>query len=244
MSCQKIVLVVLLWPLIVSQKHAHSILTNSLLAAFLRLPARCRPVCCCSSLWPTYSRREILTHEWEWSLFMDSTLISTPDLPCRQQVVTSNTGPILVFPRIQPLGSDQLSSLGKAYSDKPLNLWIVKILQCLSPWNTVRLQLWSGILHQYKICALCLVVITFQFVHYIFAMDPFFWHDETRKSQYKNSASGWRQKRKRTESISEQNCFSEMRHVKEHFLWAMVGQDPSYSPSRSTSAGVCWGKTK
>ena len=37
-------------------------------------------------------------------------------LPCRQQVVTSSTGPILVFPRIQPFGSDKLSSLGKVYS--------------------------------------------------------------------------------------------------------------------------------
>ena len=43
-------------------------------------------------------------------------LISTPNLPCRQQVVTSNTGPILVFPRIQPFGSDDFSSLGKVYS--------------------------------------------------------------------------------------------------------------------------------
>ena len=61
---------------------------------------------------------------------------------------------------IQPFGADELSSLGKVYSR-----------QCLSSLNTVRLQLWSGILHQYKICSLCLVVITFQFVLYIFAID-------------------------------------------------------------------------
>ena len=30
--------------------------------------------------------------------------------------MTSNTGPIIVFPRIQPFGSDKLSSLGKVYS--------------------------------------------------------------------------------------------------------------------------------
>ena len=30
--------------------------------------------------------------------------------------MTSNTGPILVFPRIQPLGSDDFSSFGKVYS--------------------------------------------------------------------------------------------------------------------------------
>ena len=33
-----------------------------------------------------------------------------------QQVATSNTGPILLFPRIQPFGSDDFSSLGKVYS--------------------------------------------------------------------------------------------------------------------------------
>ena len=30
--------------------------------------------------------------------------------------MTSNTGPMLVFPRIQPFGSDDFSSLGKVYS--------------------------------------------------------------------------------------------------------------------------------
>ena len=59
---------------------------------------------------------EILPHEWELSLFIDSIPISTPYLPCRQQVVTSNTDPIMVFPRIQPFGSDELSSLGNVYS--------------------------------------------------------------------------------------------------------------------------------
>ena len=43
-------------------------------------------------------------------------LISTPYLPCKQQVATSITGPILVFPRIQPFGSDASSSLGRVYS--------------------------------------------------------------------------------------------------------------------------------
>ena len=58
MSWQKYVFVVLLWPLIGLQKHVHSISTHSLRTAFLRFPARCRPACCCSSLWPTYSRHE------------------------------------------------------------------------------------------------------------------------------------------------------------------------------------------
>ena len=61
--------------------------------------------------------------------------------------------------------------LAKCTHDTPLNLWIVRILQCLWSWNTVRLRLWSGILHQYKICSLCLVVITFQFVLCIFAIN-------------------------------------------------------------------------
>ena len=47
---------------------------------------------------------------------MDLILIPTPYLPCRQQVVTANMGPILVFPRIQPFGSEESSSLGKVYS--------------------------------------------------------------------------------------------------------------------------------
>ena len=50
------------------------------------------------------------------SLFIDIFLISISYLPCRQQVVTSNTGPILVFPPIQPFRSDVSSSLGKMYS--------------------------------------------------------------------------------------------------------------------------------
>ena len=63
-----------------------------------------------------FKPREILTHEWELSLFTDIILISTPYLPCRQQVLTYNTAPILVFPLIQPFGSDASSSLGKMYS--------------------------------------------------------------------------------------------------------------------------------
>ena len=50
------------------------------------------------------------------SLFIDSILNSTRYLPCKQQVLTSNAGPILVFPLIQPFGSDVPSSLGKVYS--------------------------------------------------------------------------------------------------------------------------------
>ena len=54
---------------------------------------------------------EILTQEWVLSLFKDQILISTPYLSCKQQVATSNTGPILVFPRrrITPRSPTSLS---------------------------------------------------------------------------------------------------------------------------------------
>ena len=106
----------LLWPLNGLQNHLHSILTQS---------SNCiSEVSCSLSSWSLlfkfvtnlFKPWEILSHEWELSLFIDSILISTPYLPCRQQVVTSNTGPILVFPRIQPFGSIELSSLGNVYS--------------------------------------------------------------------------------------------------------------------------------
>ena len=94
---------------------------------------------------------------------MESIQFSTPYLPCRQQVVTSNTGPILVFPRIQPFGSDKLSSLDKVYSRQAT--------ESVNCENYSVSFVMSGILHQYKICSLFLVVITFQFVPYIFAID-------------------------------------------------------------------------
>ena len=59
---------------------------------------------------------EILTQEWVLSPLRDQSLISTPYLPCKQLVVTSNTGPIFVFPWIHPLGCDDPSSLGRVYS--------------------------------------------------------------------------------------------------------------------------------
>ena len=50
------------------------------------------------------------------SSLRDQNLISTPCLPCKQLVVTSNTGPIFVLPWIHPLGCDDPSSLGRVYS--------------------------------------------------------------------------------------------------------------------------------
>ena len=46
-------------------------------------------------------------------------LISIQCFPCRQQVVTSNTGPIFVFPWIQSFDSDESSYLGRVYSRQP-----------------------------------------------------------------------------------------------------------------------------
>ena len=53
-------------------------------------------------------------------------LISTPFFPCKQQVAISNTGPILVFPWIHPLGCELLRLLAECIHDKPLHE-IVKI---------------------------------------------------------------------------------------------------------------------
>ena len=45
---------------------------------------------------------KILTQDWVLSSFGDQNLISTPYLAYKQLVVTSNTGPIFVFPWIRP----------------------------------------------------------------------------------------------------------------------------------------------
>ena len=142
MSWQNCVFVVLLWPLIGLQNHLHSISTH-ILRTSQRFPARCRRPPCCSSPWPTCSGHEkILTHEWELSLFTDIILISTPYLPCKQQVVTSNTGPILVL--IQPFGSDVSSFLGNVYSRQATesvnckNSSVSFVMKCCPTWTTVR----------------------------------------------------------------------------------------------------------
>ena len=83
---------------------------------------------------------EILTHEWELSWFKDSILVSTPCIPCRYLVVTSNTGPILVFPRIQPFGSDDFSSLGKVYSRQATDSVNCENSSVSLSWSTVRHQ--------------------------------------------------------------------------------------------------------
>ena len=74
--------------------------------------------------------------------------------------MTSNTGPILVFPRIQPFGSDDFSSRGKVYSR-----------HVTGSVNCERLQLFSGILHQYKSLSIDLVVKAFSLVLCTIAMN-------------------------------------------------------------------------
>ena len=57
-----------------------------------------------------------MTQDWELSSFTDWIRTSTPNLKCWKLVVTSKIGPILVFPRIHPFGSEAGSSRGRVYS--------------------------------------------------------------------------------------------------------------------------------
>ena len=117
MSRENLVFVVLLWPLIGLQNHLHSIFNAQSSNCISEVSCSLSSCSLFSSSWPIYS-----SHEKFWptseklSLFTDLVLFSTPYLPCWQQVVTSSTGPILVFPLIQPFGSDDSSSLGKVHS--------------------------------------------------------------------------------------------------------------------------------
>ena len=64
------------------KKQVHSFSTKNLRTLSQRFLARCRCPLCESSLWPTCSIQwEILTNEWDLSLFTDSILISTPCFP-------------------------------------------------------------------------------------------------------------------------------------------------------------------
>ena len=116
------------------------------------------------------------------SLFIDIILISTPYLPGRQQVVTSNTGPILVFPLIQPFGSDVSSSLGKVYSRHAIeyvnceNSSVSFVMKNCPTSTTVRNPA------SVKNCSICLVVTTFQFVLRIFAIKILYVQDHPSKA--------------------------------------------------------------
>ena len=76
-----------------------------------------------------------------------------------------------MFPRIQPFGSDELSSLGKVYSRQATesvnceNSSVSSVMKHCPTSNVVRNPA------SVQILITCLVVITFQFVPDIFAID-------------------------------------------------------------------------
>ena len=153
MSWQEHVFVVLFQLLICSQKQVHSFPTQNLRTASRRFSDRCcRSPCCCSSPWQTYSSHEKFwpmseNCHWLWMHFLVPLHIYLVSswlwLPIRAQfwcLLESNLSDQMI-----------LHLLAKCTHDKPLTLWIVRILQCLLSWSTVRHQPLSGILHQYKI---------------------------------------------------------------------------------------------
>ena len=100
--------------LIASQKQIHSLSTHNLRTVFQRFPSRCRPAPCSSSLWP------ICSSHWKWLTSENGLCSKTPFwFPLHIYLVGNKLwlpGPILVFPRIQPAGSDEFQSRGKVYS--------------------------------------------------------------------------------------------------------------------------------
>ena len=158
---------------------------------------------------------EILTHEWELSLHIDVILISTPYLPCKQQVVASNEVPILVVPLIQPFGSDVSSPLGKMYSRQATasvnceNYAVSFVMKyCLI------FQQHSGILHPYKICSICLVVIIFQFVLRISAIEDLCEHGH----HYPKARLSWSHWARMTNSTVLPQRVSPFNHERFHIL--------------------------
>ena len=130
-------------------------------SSFQKSPARCRRTLCRSS-------RDQLVQAMRnsdpsengpcsWTRFSFPLHIYLVDnrmsLPIRAQFWCS-LGSNLSVPML-------LHLLAECTHDRPLHLWIVRILHCLPSWNTVRFQQHSGILHPYKIYTVCLVVITF-----------------------------------------------------------------------------------
>ena len=167
------------------QNHLHSFLTHILRTASQRSS------CSLSSLLlesgtNLFKPWEILTHEWESSLFTDLILISTIYLPCKQTSCNFQYGPIFGVPSDPNLSVQMyLRLLAKCTHDRPLHLWIVRILQCLLSWSTVRLQQHSDILHSVKNCSICLVVKAFQFA------SPYCWNRISlwaRSSQSKSTS--------------------------------------------------------
>ena len=71
---------------------------------------------CLKSVTNLFNPWEIQTNEWELSLFFFSKNFHSIIYFAGSWVVSSITGPILVFPRMQPFGADDFSSFGKVYS--------------------------------------------------------------------------------------------------------------------------------
>ena len=166
MSWQNRVFVVLLWPLIGLQKQVHSFSTQNLRTASQRFPALCRLGPCCSSSWPIYSSREKFWPTSENRLCLQIQFW----FPLQNYLVGSWLWLITraqFWCALESSLSDQMifHLLAKCTHD------IVRILQCLLSWTTVRHQPLSSILHQYKFLSIDLVVLTFQFVLYTFAIE-------------------------------------------------------------------------
>ena len=105
-------------------------------AVISSVSTRCR-VFSVKSLTNLLSPLEILTHGWDPSPGKESILIS---IPWWFLVTISNTRPIFVFPRIQPLGVENSSSRSEVYSRHPTVKLKVFVL-CKSYLTKIRLTL-------------------------------------------------------------------------------------------------------
>ena len=168
---KNLVLLVFLLLLIGTQNHLHSIFKANLRTESLKFPARCRRFPRCSSPWPTYSSSERFWPTIENCLCFKIQFW----FPLHIYLVNSWLWPLTKAQFWCSLWSNLavqmfLRLLEECIHDKPLHE-IVRILQCLSSWRTFRFQRYSGILHPYKMCLICLFVIPFRFVLHIVAIE-------------------------------------------------------------------------
>ena len=88
--------------------------------------------------------RKFWPRKWQSSWFTDSVRISIPNLKCWKLVVTSNTGPILIFPWIHPFGWEVLSSRGRVYSRQATERHFLKspvsLVTKYCPTSTTRIN--------------------------------------------------------------------------------------------------------
>ena len=156
---QVLVIVVLLWHVFGMQNHSYSISTHILWAELLEFLSHC---CSIRDHFVRAMRdsdqgvRNVFVCKQFWSQLRTYSANNRLQLPIRVQF-----GCFLGFNFLVPM---LLHLLAMCTHDRPLYLWIVRILQCLSSRNTVRFQQQSEILHPYIIYSICLVVTAFQFV--------------------------------------------------------------------------------